>query len=164
MRCATLTHTIVPTLMGRLIVATDGQSLTGVWFEDQPQTRRLPAASAGTRHPLLSQAVTHIQAALSGHDHPLGVPLDPTLGTPFQRQVWQAVARIRRGQVCTYAQIAQAIGRPQAARAVGAAVGRNPWLILVPCHRVVGQGGQLTGYAGGLARKQALLNQEGHTF
>ncbi len=158
----TMTHTVVPTFMGRLMVATDGHALTGVWFEDQKHAPAWPLQSAPGEHPLLSQAVTRIQSTLAGDDTPLDLPLSTTLGTTFQRQVWQQVSRIARGQVRTYADIAQALGRPQAARAVGAAIGRNPWLILVPCHRVLGQGGQLTGYAAGLARKQALLQLEGH--
>ena len=83
------------------------------------------------------------------------------MGTPFQQQVWAQIGRIPRGQVRRYADIAHALGRPQSARAVGAAVGRNPWILLVPCHRVVGHDGRLTGYAAGLERKARLLTMEG---
>ncbi len=157
-----MTHTAIPTFMGPLMVATDGHALTGVWFEDQKHAPDFPAGSTLGEHPLLRLAGDRIQASLAGADTPMDVPLSNALGTTFQRQVWQQVLRIPRGQVRTYAEIAQCLGRPQAARAVGAAIGRNPWLILVPCHRVLGQGGQLTGYAAGLARKQALLQLEGH--
>lgn len=157
-----MTHTAIPTFMGPLMVATDGHALTRVWFEDQQHAPAWPGGSTHGEHPLLRLAAAWIQAHLAGDDPPMDVPLSGALGTTFQRQVWQQVSRIPRGQVRTYAEIAQSLGRPQAARAVGAAIGRNPWLILVPCHRVVGQGGQLTGYAAGLARKQALLQLEGH--
>ncbi|NBT91502.1 MAG: methylated-DNA--[protein]-cysteine S-methyltransferase, partial [Betaproteobacteria bacterium] len=81
-------------------------------------------------------------------------------GTPFQQSVWNALQEIAPGQTSSYGAIAQTIGKPSAARAVGAAVGRNPWSIIVPCHRVLGAGGALTGYAGGLDRKIALLQLE----
>jgi methylated-DNA-[protein]-cysteine S-methyltransferase len=82
-------------------------------------------------------------------------------GTPFQRRVWQELARIPYGQTKTYLQIAQAIGVPHAVRAVGAAVGRNPLSIIVPCHRVIGSNGSLTGFAGGIENKRLLLEHEG---
>ena len=81
-------------------------------------------------------------------------------GTDFQRRVWQAVAAIPFGQTCSYARLAEAVGRPDRLRAVAAAVGRNPLAIVVPCHRVIGADGSLTGYAGGLARKRFLLDLE----
>jgi len=87
------------------------------------------------------------------------LPLD-LLGTPFQRSVWQALLRIPAGRTCSYGELAHAIGKPAAARAVGAAVGRNPVSLVVPCHRVLGAGGALTGYAGGVERKRALLELE----
>jgi methylated-DNA-[protein]-cysteine S-methyltransferase len=95
---------------------------------------------------------------------PLQAPLVFDLaGTPFQQAVWRALQSIPPGQTRDYAGLAAALGRPNAARAVGAAVGRNPVSVLLPCHRVLGRGGRLTGYAGGLARKQALLAHEaGH--
>jgi methylated-DNA-[protein]-cysteine S-methyltransferase len=158
----TMIHAVLATSLGRLLIATDGQALSGVWFEGQAHAPRMQDGLLQNDHPLLRQAANQIQAFLAGQPQPFEVPLSPSLGTPFQRQVWQEVASIARGQVRTYAEIAQALGRPQAARAVGAAVGRNPWLLVVPCHRVVGRGGALTGYAAGLARKQALLSMEGH--
>lgn len=82
-------------------------------------------------------------------------------GTEFQQKVWQALREIPWGQTCTYRQIAARIGRPTATRAVGTAIGRNPLCLVVPCHRVIGSGGALTGYAGGLSRKESLLQLEG---
>ena len=88
------------------------------------------------------------------------VPLD-LQGTPFQREVWRSLSEIPAGRTVSYADIAARIGRPRAVRAVGAAVGANPVAIIVPCHRVIGRDGSLTGYAGGLARKTTLLRHEG---
>ena len=89
------------------------------------------------------------------------LPLDLSGGTPFQQAVWRALLAIPSGATTSYGALARALGSPTAVRAVGAAVGRNPISIVVPCHRVLGAGGALTGYAGGLARKQALLRLEG---
>jgi methylated-DNA-[protein]-cysteine S-methyltransferase len=102
------------------------------------------------------------RVALEGDDSPNPIPLAP-VGTDFQRAVWQALAAIPPGRTRTYRAIAEALGRPSAARAVGAAVGKNPFAILVPCHRAVGSRGHLTGYAWGLERKAALLAREGAT-
>jgi methylated-DNA-[protein]-cysteine S-methyltransferase len=164
-----LCHTTFSTPLGPVIIAASEQGLAGIWFSGQkhaPDTRDWVRRDD---HPLLLQAAAQVQAYLRGDATAFEAPQTSqtskmplmTVGTDFQRQVWRQVSRIGRGQVRTYADIARALGRPQAARAVGAAVGRNPWLMLVPCHRVVGQGGQLTGYAAGLERKQQLLRMEG---
>ena len=87
-----------------------------------------------------------------------------TMGTPFQREVWQALRTIPCGQVRYYGQLAEALGRPTAARAVGAANGANPLSIVVPCHRVIGRDGSMTGYAGGVTRKAWLLRHEGYVI
>jgi methylated-DNA-[protein]-cysteine S-methyltransferase len=157
----TLCHTVVATPLGHLCIAANDQALTGVWFKGQ---KHAPVVDQGRRqddHPLLRRAASQIQFYLEGRRVDFDLPLDPNRGTPFQRQVWAHIAGIPRGLVGRYAEIARALGRPQAARAVGAAVGRNPWILLVPCHRVVGQGGALTGYAAGLERKAHLLTMEG---
>jgi methylated-DNA-[protein]-cysteine S-methyltransferase len=88
------------------------------------------------------------------------VPLD-LQGTPFQRAVWQALLDVKPGDTRTYAEIARQVGAPQASRAAGAAIGRNPVAIIVPCHRIIGSDGSLTGFAGGLPRKEHLLQHEG---
>ena len=90
-------------------------------------------------------------------------PVDMEDGTPFQQSVWAALRRIPSGEVWTYGQVAEAIGRPGSARAVGQAVGANPLTVIVPCHRVVGSDGALTGFGGGLAAKERLLSHEGRT-
>jgi methylated-DNA-[protein]-cysteine S-methyltransferase len=88
------------------------------------------------------------------------LPLDLQAGTVFQQAVWHALMAIPLGQTCSYGQVAAAIGKPIAVRAVGSAIGRNPISVLIPCHRVLGSQGQMTGYAGGIWRKKALLNLE----
>lgn len=98
---------------------------------------------------------------LRGERAGFDLALDLGGGTPFQQAVWQALLRIPRGQTASYGALARSIGKTQAVRAVGAAVGRNPLSVVVPCHRVLGSDGSLTGYAGGLERKQALLRLEG---
>jgi len=154
-------HTVVTTPLGSVIIAGDQTALAGIWFEGQthgPDTRNW---RRDDQHPLLRRAADQVLAYLRGEVPALDLPMQAGVGTPFQRQVWQQVSRIGRGELRSYTDIATALGRPSAARAVGAAVGRNPWLLLVPCHRVVGRGGQLTGYAAGIERKQALLRMEG---
>ena len=149
------------TPLGPMILAASDAGLLGAWFEGQrhfsgpqPHWRREPD------HALLREAGQQLEAWFARRRGHFDLPLAP-VGTPFQQQVWQALARIDFGLTQGYGQLARAIGRPQASRAVGAATGRNPWSIIVPCHRLLGQGGSLTGYAGGLPRKQALLAFEG---
>lgn len=149
------------TPLGTMILAASEAGLLGAWFEGQrhfngPQ----PHWVREHDHPLLREAGRQLDAWFARQRTAFELPLAP-VGTPFQQQVWQALARIDFGITRAYGQVAQAIGRPEASRAVGAATGRNPWSIIVPCHRLLGQGGALTGYAGGLDRKQALLAFEG---
>jgi methylated-DNA-[protein]-cysteine S-methyltransferase len=112
-------------------------------------------------HPVLREAVAQLAAYFAGERTAFDLPLDLQAGTPFQQSVWQALLAIPPGGTTSYSELGRRLGRPQAARAVGAAVGRNPISIVVPCHRVLGTGGALTGYAGGLERKTALLRLEG---
>ena len=151
--------------LGPITLTASAQGLSGLWFDDQkhspsPGQRQQWASDAS--HPVLQKAAAHVLACLTGQPLPWEGPLDLSAGTPFQQSVWQALLRIPTGQSQTYGELARQLDRPQAVRAVGAAVGRNPVSIIVPCHRVLGAGGQLTGYAGGLWRKQALLQLEGH--
>jgi methylated-DNA-[protein]-cysteine S-methyltransferase len=103
-----------------------------------------------------------LQDYFAGHRTVFDLPLDLSRGTAFQQSVWQALLNIGAGTHQSYGQLAARLSKPQAVRAVGAAVGRNPVSIIVPCHRVLGSTGQLTGYAGGLERKRALLQLEGY--
>lgn len=111
--------------------------------------------NGGHNHELASQ----LDAYFGGRLRQFGVPLD-LRGTPFQRRVWELLRAIPYGDTRSYGQIAEAMGRPDAARAVGRAIGSNPVSIVVPCHRVIGSNGELTGYGGGLHRKEALLDLE----
>ena len=148
--------------LGRMLLAASEAGLAGAWFEGQ---RHWPRAAGAwppqPAHPLLQEASRQLAAYLEGRLARFDLPLDTGRGTDFQRRVWQALADIPRGATESYAALAARIGAPGAARAVGAAVGRNPLCVVLPCHRVLGQAGALTGYAGGLQRKTALLRLEG---
>ena len=159
-------HTIASPL-GPLLLAASDYGLAGVWFDDQqhrPPDATVAAWRENSAHPLLQQAAQQLGAYFQSATKTtprFDLPLDLSAGTAFQQAVWRALLEIPTTETRTYAQVAQAVGRPAAVRAVGAAIGRNPLTIVVPCHRVVGSGGALTGYAGGLARKTALLAREG---
>jgi methylated-DNA-[protein]-cysteine S-methyltransferase len=147
--------------LGEMVVAASDAGIAGIWFEGQ---KHLPDHSKWTvdsAHPLLRMAIEQLRDYFGGRRTSFDLPLDLVTGTPFQRSVWHALLAIPHGAKTTYATISRDIGAPQAVRAVGAAVGRNPVSIVVPCHRVLGASGSLTGYAGGLERKSALLKLEG---
>ena len=122
-------------------------------------TRTLEAPLCGSPHPILDLAGAELEAYFRGQLQHFTVPL-ATDGTPFQREVWAALRTIPFGEHRSYAWLAKEIGRPRAVRAVGAANGRNPVAVIVPCHRVIGSSGALTGYAGGLEMKRWLLTHE----
>lgn len=140
------------------LVATD-RGLAGVWFDGQKHHPGAIDAPVNPAHPHLQSAAQALQAYWQGGAGAFTLPLDAP-GTAFQRAVWQALGEIAPGRTSSYGEIARRIGRPLAVRAVGAAVGRNPISVIVPCHRVIGRDGSLTGYAGGLDRKQRLLALE----
>lgn len=150
--------------LGPVRLAASPTGLCGLWFEGQrhypPTLDAERAWPHAIRHPILDAAATQLQQVLRGERQHFALPLDLSGGTPFQQAVWQALLQIPPGETCSYGALAQAAGKPGAARAVGAAVGRNPLSVVVPCHRVLGAGGALTGYAGGLERKRALLALE----
>ncbi len=139
---------------GLRLVATEA-ALVRVLFEDTPRG----AGNAGRRHPVLDRAARELEAYFSGERAAFATPTSAE-GTGFQRDVWEALARIAYGATETYTGVARAIGRPLACRAVGMANHRNPLPILVPCHRVIGADGSLTGYGGGMERKRWLLAHE----
>jgi methylated-DNA-[protein]-cysteine S-methyltransferase len=147
--------------LGTMLLAASDQGLAGIWFEGQRHGPEAPTWPEQPQHPVLQQAVRQLQEYFAGQRTRFDLPLDLTHGTPFQQSVWQALLAIPPGRTTSYAALGRQLGRPQAARAVGAAVGRNPVSIVVPCHRVLGTAGALTGYAGGLERKTALLRLEG---
>jgi methylated-DNA-[protein]-cysteine S-methyltransferase len=150
----------IDTPLGPLTLAASEAGLAGVWFDGQAHHPGPLAVPVDPAQHWLRQAADQLTRYFSDAHAPLSLRLDPA-GTPFQREVWQALRQIPPGATTHYGELAAALGRPQAARAVGAAVGRNPLSIVIPCHRVIGRDGSLTGYAGGLARKQALLALEG---
>jgi methylated-DNA-[protein]-cysteine S-methyltransferase len=154
-------QTLVDTPLGPLRLAASVHGLGGAWFEDQKHHPGPLAAPAWADHPVLAQARDELEAYWRAPRHTrFSTPLDPA-GTTFQRAVWTALCALEPGQTCSYGALARQLQHTQAVRAVGAAVGRNPLSIFIPCHRVLGADGSLTGYAGGLARKRALLRSEG---
>jgi len=157
-RCTAQAHLSSP--LGPILLARTEAGLAGAWFEAQKWHPEPLDAPERPDDPLLQQAAEQIAEYFAGTRSHFELPLD-LHGTAFQRSVWQALCGIEAGATQSYAAIARSLGSPQAVRAVGAAVGRNPVSVIVPCHRVVGTNGSLTGYAGGLDRKRALLALEG---
>ncbi len=144
------------TAIGRLELHSNGAALTGLYFENPRYPA--PAAQPGV-DAVLDRARRQLDAYFAGALQRFDVPLSPR-GTPFQQACWQALLAIPYGATRSYAAQAAAIGNPKAQRAVGLANGRNPISVIVPCHRVIGAGGALTGYGGGVARKRFLLRLE----
>jgi methylated-DNA-[protein]-cysteine S-methyltransferase len=150
----------ITTPLGPLTLAATPRGLALAWFDGQAHRTDTVDAPFNVTHPHLMQAAHEFAEYFAQQRQVFNVPLDPQ-GTAFQLSVWQMLLKLALGQLSTYGEIAQQLGKPSASRAVGAAVGRNPLGIIVPCHRVVGHDGSLTGYAGGLHRKEALLKLEG---
>ena len=158
-----MTETLLhKTPLGEVTLAASGDALIGLWFRGQKYEL---ATLKGERlenpdSALLREAARWVDAYFEGRrPDPGALPLKP-VGTPFRQRVWQQLLRIPYGATTTYGALAQALDRPGGAQAVGGAVGHNPISIIIPCHRVLGADGALTGYAGGLERKQALLRLE----
>lgn len=147
--------------IGALLLAGHETALCGVWFSDQ---RGIPAwataAEEDAKHPVLQSASAQLQEYFDSRRRHFELSLDCSFGTPFQQSVWQALLSIPYGATVSYGAIARMVGRPTSVRAVGGAVGLNPLGIVIPCHRVVGSQGALTGYTGGIERKVALLRLE----
>lgn len=152
-----MNYRILDTPIGALRLVSNGSRLVKVEFAGRYTSGE---ADSGTDDSLLALAASQFGEYFAGRRKRFDLPLAPT-GTPFQRTVWAALADIPWGEVRSYRDIAIAIGRPTAVRAVGAANGSNPLPLVVPCHRVVGSDGSLTGFAGGLAIKRRLLELEG---
>lgn len=162
----TTVQTSVPSPLGTILIAATARGLTGLWFTENQ--RYLPSERAGSSawpedpaHPILKQAGEQLDEYFAGQRSHFDLPLDLACGTGFQQAVWQALLDIAPGQTISYGELSRRIGKPAAVRAVGGAIGRNPVSIIVPCHRVMGSNGSLTGYGGGLERKTALLRLEG---
>lgn len=153
-----LTHYASP--LGPILLAADETGLTGLWFEAQKYFPSFLGVDYQEKEtPVLTETVLWLDVYFSGKDPGFLPPLHPQ-GSPFRQTVWDILLTIPRGQTMTYGEIARRLG-VRSAQAVGGAVGHNPISILIPCHRVVGSDGSLTGYAGGVERKARLLQLEG---
>ena len=147
------------TPVGELRLLASAEALVAVYF-DAHLAPELPRAPEDPDHRVLDRAATQLREYFEGSRRVFDVPLAPE-GTAFQRQVWAALRDIPFGETRSYGELAASLDRPSASRAVGAANGRNPISVIVPCHRVIGSDGSLTGYAGGVERKRWLLVHEG---
>lgn len=152
---------IVASPVGALTLVASGSGLAAIlWEDDDPARVPLGETRADPDHPVLCAVEEQLAAYFAGRRTEFAIALDMT-GTAFQQEVWAALQTIPFGETRSYAALARQIGRPAAARAVGAAIGRNPVSIVVACHRAVGTNGALTGFAGGLPAKARLLALEG---
>jgi len=150
----------IPSPLGGMVLASDGDALTAAWFEGQRYAPSIgPTWQRRRDLPLLRRAAAEFAEYFAGERTRFELPLAPA-GTPFQREVWNAIGGVPYGETIAYRELAARAGRPASIRAAGAATGRNPLSIVIPCHRIVGADGALTGYAGGLARKRSLLALE----
>lgn len=150
----------IDTPLGGVTMAATDQGLAGVWFDQQRHWPDTTGWQTKDDHPALVEAAAQLRDYFAGRRSHFDMQLDLSHGTVFQQGVWQALLAIPSGETTTYGALSQRVGNPAAVRAVGAAVGRNPISVIVPCHRVLGADGSLTGYAGGLDRKTALLELE----
>jgi methylated-DNA-[protein]-cysteine S-methyltransferase len=148
-------HHLHPTPLGDLLLLGDAHALNAIQL---PGLHRLPPDSTEAYEPFAS-AIAQLDEYFAGARRDFDLPLAPR-GGAFDLAVWEQLAAIPYGETATYGQIARRVGHPDSSRAVGAANGRNPLAIVVPCHRVIGSDGSLTGYAGGLGQKRALLSLE----
>lgn len=152
-----ITHYTSP--LGAMLLAADEVGLTGIWFSEQKYDgQALPSHCPEADLPIFRDTKRWLDLYFSAHQPDFTPPVH-FLGTPFQKSVWEVLTSIPYGQTMTYGQIARLVGC-KSAQAVGGAVGRNPISVVVPCHRVIGADGSLTGYAGGLDKKAALLQLE----
>jgi methylated-DNA-[protein]-cysteine S-methyltransferase len=165
-----IVQTRIQSPLGDMLLAATNQGLAGAWFTDQrhrPEAldfKNLPHAwPVQDGHPVLRDAARQLAEFFSGKRKAFDLRLDINGGTLFQQSVWRALLKIPYGKTTSYGSIGRQIDNPAAVRAVGSAVGRNPLSLIVPCHRVLGGDGSLTGYAGGLHRKTALLQLESPT-
>ena len=153
-------HTRLETPLGPMLLVSDGEAITGFYYADEPH---LPAASKNWVHrpdaAIFVRTEQQLREFAAGTRREFDLPVRLS-GTPFQKTIWEIIASIPFGETISYSELAGRAGRPKAVRAAGAATGQNPVSWIVPCHRVVGKNGTLTGYAGGLNRKTTLLRFE----
>lgn len=156
-----LAYKLMESPVGKLkLVASDKGLVAVLWEDDGPRRVRLSEQIEDEKHPILVETERQLREYFAGKRQEFNVPLDMK-GTRFQKDVWEALLSIPFGETRSYGQLARQLGNPRATRAVGAANGRNPVSIIVPCHRVIGSSGKLTGFAGGLETKERLLSLEG---
>ncbi|MBE3669098.1 cysteine methyltransferase [Vibrio navarrensis] len=151
-------YTIAPSPLGEMTLQANYEGILGIWFTTQT-TRPDDLGQENANHAVLSLALTQLDEYFTGKRTQFDLPI-AAKGTAFQMQVWQALTTIPYGETWSYQELANVIGNPKAVRAVGLANGKNPVSIVVPCHRVIGKNGKLTGYAGGIERKRWLLERE----
>lgn len=156
----TLVYKEVNSPVGRLKLIASTRALVAVrWERERPDRVKLDSSVPAPEHPILCDAERQLNEYFAGRRRNFDLPLDPS-GSEFQKKVWRALQKIPFGQTRTYRELAEAIGTATAFRAVGLANGKNPLSIVVPCHRVIGSNGSLTGFAGGLQAKATLLALE----
>lgn len=151
-------YTILASPVGNLLLTASPQGLRSLWIVGEKHCPAIPA-DWQEEPSAFAEAAAQLTEYFAGTRRDFDLPLD-AIGTPFQQDAWKALRQIPYGNTRTYRQQAAAIGRPAAVRAIGTANGRNPISIIVPCHRVIGADGSLTGFGGGLAAKQWLLEHE----
>ena len=157
-----LRHAHVTCTLGELDIIAEGGQVTGLFFADhlrRPPKKRFGALINASDDPILGRAEQELREYLAGDLRVFTVPMAPA-GDEFSRRVWQRLSQIPYGETTTYGSLAHELGNRHLAQRVGQAVGRNPICVFIPCHRVLGADGTLTGYAGGLERKRALLTVE----
>jgi methylated-DNA-[protein]-cysteine S-methyltransferase len=155
-----LAHKMIASPVGRLkLVASDRGLVAILWEKDSPRRVRLSESVANDQHPVLLETERQLREYFAGKRKTFSIALDMR-GTRFQKDVWEALLAIPFAETRSYGQLAKQLGNPRATRAVGAANGKNPVSIIVPCHRVIGSSGKLTGFAGGLDAKAQLLSLE----
>jgi methylated-DNA-[protein]-cysteine S-methyltransferase len=155
----TTRHTVHDSVLGDLTVVADGDELTGLYFQNHWYRPHSDTFGPRADDAVLAEAMTQLTEYLAGERTTFDLPISLN-GDDAQRRVWDLLTRIPYGDTVTYGELATALADGSTAHDVGQAVGRNPLCIVVPCHRVVGKNGQLTGYAGGLKRKRFLLDLE----
>jgi len=161
----TMNKLILPSPVGPLTLVSDQGQLVGCYFSNSESTSQNldPPHYDGTSNVVLRTAASELELFFARRLQRFTVPVAPS-GTEFQRTVWKALQKIPYGKTLSYGELARQLGKPNAMRAVGAANSKNPISIIIPCHRVIGADGSLTGFGGGLARKQFLLGLEGSQF
>ena len=156
-------YTVMKSSVGEITLVADNVSLRAIyWLNQKPDRVKFPDLENNDSNHVLKSAVKQLKAYFSGTRREFDIPLRP-VGTVFQEEVWLALRSISYGETVSYSDIAKQIGRPKAVRAVGAAIGKNPLSIMIPCHRVIGANGKLIGFGGGLSTKEFLLNLENQT-